>query len=88
LHVDFSSDFAPRRAEVTQMVFEDELFGPLLGTQTRGPERADRAVLEPAQRSRLATLLRFPADQLGQPSQVATPIKRGTVAAAFGPAAT
>lgn len=57
LDVDFTPEFAGKRVEVTDQVFDDEVFGALLGTQTRGPEVADRRILETAERERLGQML-------------------------------
>lgn len=57
LEVDFSTSFSPRRVAVAETLFEDDVFGPLISTQLRGPDLADRRVLRTAERARLAQIL-------------------------------
>lgn len=60
LDVDFSDEFVPRRVEVGDTLHSDEMFGPLLGTQLRGPESADPAVLGAPELARLSGILGIP----------------------------
>ncbi len=60
LDVDFSSAFWPKRSEVSAMLYDDDVFGALLGTQTRGPEAVDRRVFSVGERARLNESLGVP----------------------------
>ena len=60
LDVDFTPGFQPQRMEVTDAAYGDPVFGPVLRTQTRGPEIADPVALTAPERARLSTMLGVP----------------------------